>query len=737
MRRHGTTSTLFAVVTLTAAAGVFSTGVLSTAVISSAHAAEGMWVPQQLPEISGPLKTAGLKLTPKQLSDLTGDPLGAVVSIGGCTASFVSPQGLVATNHHCAYGAIQLNSTAQKNLIKDGFNAATQAQELSAGPNARVFVLDRIDDVTPQVRSAIASAPDALARAQARDTIEKRLIAECETVPGYRCQFYGFAGGSNYRLFRNLEIKDVRLVYAPPSSIGNYGGEVDNWMWPRHTGDFSFYRAYVSRDGKPAAYSTDNVPYRPKHFLRIADKPLAAGDFVMVAGYPGSTNRYALAEEFDNTADWTYPTVSRHNKAMVAMVDAEGKKTPDIAVKYASIVRNWENVLKNYDGQLEGFERMGASGIKAKQEQAVLTWLRKRGKAGKPAFEAYETLRSLQTQVVATRERDLVLGRLGATGVLNTAVQLYRVSIERAKPDADREPGYQQRDYASIEGGLKQMERRYHPTMDREFTRYWLNQYVLLPKEQRLQAMDAWLKGSDDKAIAAVLKSLAATKLGSTDERLRWMKADRKAFESSKDPAIRYAVAMMPTLLRLEEARKSRTGDSMVARPIFLQAVAEYKKSRGEAVYPDANGSLRITFGNVTGYTKRDGSKQAPFTRLEEVAEKATGQEPFDAPQVQLDAIRAKRYGGLADKRLGTVPVNFLSDLDITGGNSGSPVLDAQGKLVGLAFDGNWESVSSNWIYDGSVNRMISLDQRYMRWIMQEVFPAPELLQELGVSAKK
>ena len=238
MRRSGPTLPLFATLTLTVAVGV-----LSPAAIPSAHAVEGMWVPQQLPEISGPLKTAGLKLTPKQLSDLTGDPLGAVVSLGGCTASFVSQQGLVTTNHHCAYGAIQLNSTPQKNLIKDGFNAATQVDELSAGPNARIFVLDRIDDVTPQVRVAIAGAADALARSQARDAIEKRLVAECESTPGYRCQLYSFFGGGTYRLFRNLEIKDVRLVYAPPGSIGNYGGEVDNWMWPRHTGDFGFQSA--------------------------------------------------------------------------------------------------------------------------------------------------------------------------------------------------------------------------------------------------------------------------------------------------------------------------------------------------------------------------------------------------------------------------------------------------------------------------------------------------------------
>jgi hypothetical protein len=733
MPRHGTSPRLLAVAaTLTVAAGA-----MSPASIPVARAAEGMWVPQQLPEIAGPLRKAGLRLDPKQLSNLTGDPLGAVVSLGGCTASFVSQQGLVATNHHCAYGAIQLNSTPTRNLMKDGFNAATPAEELSAGPNARIFVLDRIDDVTAQVRAAIAAAPDAMARSQAREAIEKRLIAECEAVEGYRCRLFSFSGGGVYRLFRNLEIRDVRLTYAPPGSVGNYGGEVDNWMWPRHTGDFAFYRAYVGRDGRPAAYSPDNVPYRPKHWLKIADKPLAAGDFVMVAGYPGSTNRYALAEEFDDTADWAYPVISRHNKAMVALLDAEGRKDPDIAVKYASIRQSWENTLKNYDGQLEGFERIGAAGIKRKEEEAVLAWLRKRGKDGRPALEAYDTLRALNTQARATRERDLVLSRLGGNGVLSAAVQLYRLSIEREKPDAEREPGYQQRDLSALEGAMRQMERRYHPTMDREITRYWLNEYVRLPAEQRLQTLDGWLKGSDEKAIAAALRSLAGTKLGNTDERLRWLKADRKEFERSKDPAIRYAVTIMPSLLKIEQARKMRAGDSVVARPLFLQAVADYRKSRGQAVYPDANGSLRITFGNVTGYIKRDGSRQKPFTLLEEVAQKATGQEPFDAPQAQLDAIAAKRHGGLADRRLGTVPVNFLSDLDITGGNSGSPVLDANGRLVGLAFDGNWESVSSNWVYDGSVNRMISVDQRYMRWIMQEVFPAPQLLEEMGVPAKK
>ena len=214
---------------------------LSLFATQAALAGEGMWVPQQLPEIAGPLKKAGLKLSPQQISDLTGDPMGAVVALGGCTASFVSPNGLVVTNHHCAYGAIQLNSTAENNLIKNGFNAPTTGDEVSAGPNARVFVLDEINDVTKDAKAAIASAgDDALGRTKALEAFEKKLIADCEAEAGFRCRLYSFSGGNTYRLFKNLEIKDVRLAYAPPGSVGKFGGDIDNWMWPRHTGDFAF-----------------------------------------------------------------------------------------------------------------------------------------------------------------------------------------------------------------------------------------------------------------------------------------------------------------------------------------------------------------------------------------------------------------------------------------------------------------------------------------------------------------
>ena len=720
--------------TLLAAAVAAATASLAPVV----HADEGMWVPQQLPEIAGPLKKAGLKLDPKQLANLTGDPMGAVVSLGGCTASFVSPQGLVATNHHCAYGAIQLNSTAEKNLIRDGFNPATKADEVSAGPNARIYVLEDITDVTAQAKAAMAAAgSDPVARADALEAFEKQTTSACEADAGYRCRVYSFMGGNTYRLFKNLEIKDVRLAYAPPGSVGKFGGDIDNWMWPRHTGDFAFYRAYVGKDGKPAAFSKDNVPYQPKHWLKIADKPLGAGDFVMVAGYPGRTDRYALAAEFENTQAWRYPAISKAYKDQIALVEAAGKADPDIAVKYAATMAGWNNTSKNFDGQLEGFARNDVLGFKRREEAAVLGWLQAQGEAGKPALAAHATLVKLVDDAKRTQERDLVLGSFNRSGVLGTAVSLYRLAIEKQKPDAERESGYQQRDLPVIEGGLKQMERRYVPAMDRQLQQYWLDRYVALPAEQHVAAVDGWLGGSDKAAADKALARLDGSKLGSLDERLKWFNADKAAFEASTDPAIQYAVAVMPTLMDMEKKAKAVYGTALQARPLYLQAMADYKKSKGEAVYPDANSSLRITFGTVKGYTKLDGSVQQPFTLLEQVAAKETGKEPFDNPKALLDAVAAKRYGGLADKRLGTVPVNFLSDLDITGGNSGSPVLDAQGKLVGLAFDGIQEAVASNWVFEPVMTRMISVDQRYMRWIMQEVMPAPQLLQELGVAPTK
>jgi hypothetical protein len=700
---------------------------------ATAIADEGMWVPQQLPEIAGPLKAAGLAIDPAKLADLTGHPMGAVVSLGGCTASFVSPQGLVVTNHHCAYGSIQLNSTPENNLLADGFNAATLADELSGGPNARIYVTEQITDVTDRIEAVQTDEMDGAAREKAIDAEGKRLVAECEQGGGYRCSVARFFGGVEYRLFRQLEIRDVRLVYAPAGSIGNYGGEVDNWMWPRHTGDFTFIRAYVGKDGKPAAYSKDNVPYQAKHWLRVADDALAAGDFAMIAGYPGSTSRYALAGEFENTAARTYPAYVGHYRDLIALIEAAGAKSEDVKIRYANTIRGYQNTMKNWQGQIDGFAGMGASARKQAEEAAVLAWLRKQGAAGEQALAAHAQLLEIQKHKEATQERDRVLNSMG--GLFGNAKALYRLAIERAKPDAERERGYQQRDLATFEGNQRQFEKRFEPGMDRQILEYWLRKYVALPKAQRLPELDAWLGGDDASSIDKALDAAyAATKLGSTEERLRLMAADRAAFEASTDPFVQLAVKLTPALLAIEAEGKRLAGEDARWRPVYLQAVIDANRARDVAVYPDANGTLRITYGHVTGYVPRDGVAYTPFTTLEGLAAKATGVEPFDAPKALLDAIRAKRYGGRDVAAIGSVPVNFMTDTDITGGNSGSPTLNAKGELVGLAFDGNLESVAGNWLFDPALKRTIHVDMQYVLWLMENVDKAPRLLKEMDIA---
>ena len=708
---------------------------LVSSLLLTVQAAEGMWVPQQLPEIASELKKAGLEIDAKQLADLHGQPMGAIVSLGGCSASFVSAQGLVATNHHCAYGAIQLNSSPQRNLIRDGFSAAGFADELPAGPNSRIFVLESITDVTAQVLAQVKPEMDGLARQKAIEAAQKTIVAAGEVEPGMFCRIYSFFGGLQYRLFKQLEIKDVRLVYAPPDSVGSFGGEVDNWMWPRHTGDFSLIRAYVGKDGKPAAYSPDNVPYQPKQWLKVASAPLKVGDYVMVAGYPGSTNRYALAAEFDNTSTWSYPTIGNHYQKVTALVQETGKTNPDIAIKYANTVRGWENTLKNFAGQLEGFARSHAGERKHQDEQAVLKWLATRGEAGALALDAHAKLLGFIERAKATRERDLLISQISNLGSVGAARGLYRLAIEQAKPDAERVPGYQQRDLPRIEGGLGELQKRFDPIMEKQLLAYWLGQYQKLPAAQRVAAVDAWIGGDNADALNRALDALyAGTQIGKLDQRVAWLKKDRAEFEASSDTMIKFAMTVMPTLLKMEEDSNAAAGAFSRYRPIYLAGVQDFRRSTGGHVYPDANASLRITYGHVVGYQPRDGVQYFPFTTAEGMAAKATSEEPFNAPKDVLEAVKAKRYGVYADAALGTLPVNFLTDLDITGGNSGSAVMNGKGELVGLVFDGTWEGVSANWVYDSKVNRAIGVDVRYMLWFMEQINPAPRLLKELGVS---
>ncbi len=717
-----------------------------------------MWLPEQLPLQASALKQAGFSIDADTLSKPTEFPLGAVVFLGGCSASFVSPDGLIITNHHCVTGALQFNSTKEKNAIVDGFHAKTRADEKPAGPSQRVFVTQSMKDVTKEMREVIPGVSDDLARYQALEDRSKKLVADCEKDrDGIRCSVEKFFGGAEYRLIEQLEIRDVRLVYAPPEGIGNYGGEIDNWRWPRHTGDFSFLRAYVSKDGKPADFNADNVPYKPKHVLKLASSPLRQGDGVMVAGYPARTNRLTTSAEMNAAIDSDIPYIIDYCEKFLAVLEPLAKKDPELAIKGETHIRGLSNALTNYKGQLEGLKK-GAAEERKKEESDLVSWIdadatrrsKYFGSVDKTARVFTGSRKALKADRTIRETMRLVRGFSAAYTVLRNAE-------ERAKPDASRDPEYQDRNQKRLENSFVQLSKQWSPEIEKAMLKLVIERELALPQHERAGIAAAVVPAKPPKKrpkpqgvkaepsfevvepptsaeIDAALNVLyAKTKLGDEAGRVKLLqKATPAELQLSTDPLIKLAVKLRTQVRDFEERDKRREGAMALVQPDFVNAMREQKNGLLAA---DANRTLRITFGTVRGYAPTPGAAvYTPFTLLTEVTKKHTDKEPFDAPDALLRAVSEKKLGRWVDEKLGDVPVDFLADLDISGGNSGSATLNGKGELVGLAFDGNYESMAQSWIFMPDVTRSIHVDLRYVLWVLENVASAEALLKELGVS---
>lgn len=716
-----------------AVASAATSALFSTATLAN----EGMWMPQQLPQIASQLKAAGLKLDPKDLTELTEFPMGAIVSLGGCSASFVSDQGLVATNHHCAYGSIAHNSTPERDLLANGFLAKTFAEELPAAPGSRIFVTKAVTNVTAKMIDEKTAKLNGKARIDAIETNQKALVAECEKDAGHRCSVAAFYGSLEYYLIKQLEIKDVRLVHAPAEGVGKFGGDTDNWMWPRHTGDYSFYRAYVSKEGKSAEFSKDNVPYVPEHHLKIAKEGLKEGDFVMVLGYPGRTNRHRLPSEVAETFNWSYPAFVESSIAELDVIAKATAGNKDAELKYASQVAGINNYLKNRQGMLDSYADSDFLTRKTAEHQALTAWVNS-SSANKKAYA--KDLAAIENLVAERHEiarKDFALGN-ATPRLVNTARFLYRLASESQKPDAERKAGFQQRDLPRFKDWLSGMDRNFDVTVEQALDFDGLRKYLAQPEAKRDAKFDKALglsSGMSDEALKAKISSwYAATGLTSKEQRLAWLTADVKTFNSSTDPFIKAAASLFQADLAKEAQEEELAGKIQQAYANYMRAKIAFMDSQGKAVYPDANSTLRVTFGNVKGREKgADGTSWTAFTTLRGISAKATGEGEFNAPKAQLDAIKSKHYGVYAVEALKSVPVNYLATLDITGGNSGSAALNANGEFVGLAFDGTLDSIISDWDFNEVNTRSIQVDVRYMLWQMQHVDKADNLLKEMKV----
>jgi hypothetical protein len=714
--------------------------VLSLAIFTSfaAHADEGMWMPQQLPQVAKQLKAAGLKLDPSTLTKLTEFPMGAVVSLGGCSASFVSPQGLVITNHHCVYNSVAVNSTPERDLLADGFLAKTMAEELPAAPGSRVFVTEDVANVTTRVITPAVAPLTGRARMEAMEKNQKALVAECEKEAGYRCTVASYYGGLEFYRIKQLEIRDVRLVHAPAVGIGKFGGDTDNWMWPRHTGDYGFYRAYVSRDGKAADFSKDNVPYAPKHVLKVAKEGVKEGDFIMALGYPGRTNRHRLPSEVAFTFDWNYPAFVKASGETLAIIERETKNDPAAKLKYAGQVANVNNYYKNRKGMLTSYENSDILARKTAEHAALKAWV-DADPARKAAYGAdIAAVEKLIAERDAGTRREFYLN-YASPRFLNSARTLYRLANERTRPDTERKSGYQDRDLPRLNALIGGQDRTYDEKVDKALVLNFLKQYNAQPANEHNAAFDAALgirTGMSEAELRAALDKLyAGSHLQDKAVRTVWLDKKPQDFQASNDSFIRAAVALYEADRKAEAEEEELGGNIQKAYASYMKAKIAYMNSRGQAVYPDANSTLRVTFGNIKGrsYGADGTGAWTAFTTVKGVVAKHTGEGEFNAPERQLAAIKAKDFGRHVDPKLETVPVDYLATLDITGGNSGSAALNAKGELIGLAFDGTLDSIISDWDFNKEATRDIQVDIRYILWNMEKVDRADNLLKEMGV----
>jgi hypothetical protein len=522
-----------------------------------------------------------------------------------------------------------------------------------------------------------------------------------------------------------------------------FGGETDNWRWPRHTGDWSYLRAYVSKEGKSDPYAKDNVPYKPKHWLPVSAEGAKPGELVFVVGYPGRTQRYQTYAQVKEIAEWTYPRAIRLAQEQLDLINKLIASNKALEIKVASRIQSLNNGMTNQKGILEGLVKGGALAQKMALETELANWIVADPARNQKYGDVLPTLQSLQTEGEKVRERNAVMGNLSAaSSYLSAAQSLFRLSVQRPKPDLDREAGFQERDWSRIRETLDRLQRTIDPGVDHAFLRWAMGLASALPAGERIVPLDTLVglragmtKADAEKSIDAFLGKLySGTRMADRDFRMGLLEKKTAELIATQDSFIALAASIEPLAESIREDGKNRAGTFSRLRPRYMDAMLN---KAGGLVAPDANSTLRVTYGQVKGVDAKDGLFYKPQTGLTGILEKQTGEGDFNAPAKQLaaiqDSISGKKKSPYFDAALGDVPANFLSTVDTTGGNSGSPTLNGRGQLVGLLFDGTYESVASDFLFDKAKTRSIHVDSRYMLWNMTEVDGAAHLLREMGV----
>ncbi|WP_410478970.1 S46 family peptidase [Pedobacter gandavensis] len=701
---------------------------------NTVKADEGMWIPMLIGKNYEQMKKQGFKLTAKDLYNANGSSLkDAIVHFGGfCTGEIVSDKGLIFTNHHCGYDAIASNSTPQNNILDNGFYAKNYGEEKPIDGLFVKFLL-KMEDVTPQVEAAtkgLTGAEKSSKMLEIFNTISKAAV----TGPTIEANVKDFYKSNQFILFVYERFDDIRLVGAPPQNIGKFGGDTDNWEWPRQTGDFSVFRVYAGKENKPAKYTAANVPYTPKKFLPVSIKGVKNGDFSMVYGYPGRTDRYLTSYGVDLATEKVSPTIVKLRDIRLKSWKQEMDKSVDTRLKLSSQYANIANYWKYFIGQTEQLKRLKVADSKRKEEKAFTDWAAQKTEfAGlmEQYAQIYKDIDPISVQRTYINE-----GFMASAWVPN-AIAIVRsyAAVEAKKGDA----AFAEKVKASLQTAANAYEETYVEPADKKiFAKILASFYQDVPVKSQpkffAEIAEKYWTGNPETTFEKFAEYLWENSNLIKPAKLKAFLASNPSLEAIKaDPAYKYAANVYPpdyikanfgSLVADFETKKAELDH------LYLKATLE--KNKGKLMYPDANSTMRLSYGNVQDYSPKDGIVYKTTTTIDGMMKKyIPGDSEFDLPANLIENYNKKNFGQYGNN--GTLTVNFITNNDITGGNSGSPVINGNGELIGLAFDGNWEAMSGDIAFDKEFKRTICVDVRYVLWCIDVLGGAKNIINELSI----
>ena len=695
------------------------------------RADEGMWLPALIHKLNiNDMQKTGLKLSAEDIYSINNSSLkDAIVSIGGCTAEMISPEGLMLTNHHCAYSDIQRHSSVEHDYLQDGFWAKTREEELPNPAKIARFLIST-EDVTEKVLAEVNDNMSFQQKQQAISQVSARLEKEAIGDTHYQAQVRSFLESNKYYLFVYETFRDVRLVGAPPQALGKFGGDTDNWMWPRHTADFAIYRVYAGPDGKPASYSKDNVPLKPRHFLPISIKGVKDNDYAMVMGYPGTTNRYKTSVEVQYTMDVTNSVRIDVRAKKLEIIKAYMETSQKARIQYANKHAGSSNYYKYSIGQNQGLTNLDVIAKKKAIEEQFTQWVAsspqrnaKYGKALDMIRDAYENIED------ETAQEYLSEALLRGPEIFMFAYRLRALYNLLDKPveNKDRIDQILANVKESLPGYFKDYDAETDRKLTATLTELYANRVGARFQPPFFKTIQTKYKGNYDKYASQIFAKTIFADEAKLNEFLK--NPTRKALD--KDLAFQAAGEIFDLLRMISEETQKSAEQLAEGRNLLVAGLMEMQPDK--VFYPDANSTMRLTYGTVGSYNPRDGVIYKETTTVQGYLEKEIpNDDEFHVPARMKELIQARDFGRYADEN-GDLITCFISNNDITGGNSGSPVINANGELIGCAFDGNWEAMSGDLAFEPEIQRTISVDIRFVLWVVDKYAGATHLIDEMTI----